>query len=429
MHDRQLDDIYDNMKKFFISALVLLLLPNISNAVSEKGYESLHIFSKVLSQIENNYVEDVDDSILIRGAIHGLLSTLDPHSTYMPPQAYKELRVDTSGKFGGVGIEVWIRDGLLTVVAPIDGTPASRADIKSGDKVVKIDGHFTRDMDLSDAVLKMRGKVGSKITLTLSRDDNKKTFDVTLTREIIKVPSVRYEILDEEYGYIKLRTFQERTVKDMEAALKKLRSAGALKGLILDLRDNPGGLLDQAVYVSDLFMDKGVIVTTKSRGEEIDRQEAHADGNETTCPMIILTNGGTASASEIVAGALKDHARAVVLGTKTFGKGSVQTVMEMDDGSALKLTIALYFTPSGRSIQAQGIIPDIVVSSLLPETASTNKTPIREEDLPGHLIVPEAETPSGNAPATVESAASKIDYQKKVALDYLKSWEIFRKDE
>lgn len=406
-------------------ALLISLVAPQAFAVSEDGYKELHIFSKVLSQIEKNYVEEVKDEALIRDAIRGMLADLDPHTVYMPPEAYKKLRVDTSGNFGGIGVEVWFKEGYLTVVAPIEGSPAARAGIKAGDKIVKIDGTLTRDMNLSEAVLKMRGKMGSKTTLTIIRGDPKRPFVVTVPREVIKVPSVRAEIMEGKYGYIKVRSFQERTSKDIERELKKFEKAGALNGLILDMRDNPGGLLDQAVAVSNLFLDKGVIVTTESRGKEIDRREATPKEVKSTYPIITLVNGGTASASEIVAGSLQDHTRSAILGTQTFGKGSVQTVVEMDDGSALKLTVALYFTPKGRSIQAYGITPDIVVEDKPPETAEAPKKTVREQDLPGHIEVPEERVETAE-PIKLTPSTDKTDYQKKVALDYLKSWQIFK---
>ena len=412
-------------KRWFFAGLVLMLLTENAFALSEGGFEKLHIFSKVLNQVEKNYVEKVDDGQLVQNAIRGMLSQLDPHTVYMPPSAYKELRVDTAGKFGGVGIEVWVKEGWLTVVAPIEGTPAERAGIKAGDKIIKIDGTPTRELDLSEAVLKMRGKIGSKLTLTIVRDDPKRPFEVILARETIKVPSLRSEILDKEYGYVKIRSFQERVAKDLKKELTKFAKEGALKGLILDMRDNPGGLLEEAVEVTDLFLENGVIVTTESRGHEVDRREAVKEGTQENYPIIALVNGGTASAAEIVAGALQDHVRAAVLGTATFGKGSVQTVIEMDDGSALKLTIALYFTPKGRSIQAHGINPDIIVEEQPPDAAVKADKKIREEDLPGHLEVPSERIEAAKSP-TLVSAAGKVDHQKKVALDYLKSWEIFR---
>lgn len=408
------------MSHIRIAVLIVffLITPFQARALSEKGFEGLHIFSKVLDYIENDYVEKADEQALIRGALKGLVSTLDPHSAYLPPEAYRELRTETRGRFGGVGIEVGIKKGGLTVVAPIDGAPAYRAGIKAMDKILKIDGEPASEMDLVTAVLKMRGKPGSKVTLTIFREEIKNPFDVTLTREIIKIPSVESEVLEEKYGYVKLRSFQENSSNELKKALKRFEKTGAINGVILDMRNNPGGLLDQAVAVADLFLDSGIIVTTVTRGQEIDRHEAHAGTVLPVTPMIILTNGGTASASEIVAGALQDHRQAVVLGTSTFGKGSVQTVVELDDGSALKLTIALYYTPKGRSIQAKGIVPDIIVEEMPP--AEAPKAKVREEDLPGHLAVP------GTA-VKPEAVTAVEDYQKKVALEYLKSWEIFRR--
>ncbi len=410
----------------FIGVIFLALFsgPSRVSAFSEEGFRNLHIFSKVLSHVENSYVEEVDDQKLIQGAIQGMLSSLDPHSVYMRPEAYKELKVDTSGKFGGVGIEVWIKDGKLIVVSPVEGTPAFKAGLKPKDEIIRINGKATRDMNLSDAVLNMRGKIGSRVRLTIQREGDEKPFDVVMMRQLIKVPSVKSEILDKEYGYVKLRSFQENSTRDLQRELKKLAKSGADKGLILDLRNNPGGLLDEAVRMSDLFLDKGVIVTTKSRNAEIDRQEAKAEGTEEFYPMIVLVNEGTASASEIVAGALKDHGRAVIIGAQTFGKGSVQTVIELDDGSALKLTIALYYTPSGRSIQAHGIDPDIIVEEVPPEVAETKKR-IREQDLPGHIEVKGIKGSEG-VKAKVDMTSKDVDYQKNVALDYLKSWELFK---
>jgi len=409
------------MKK--IIATVLVLISAEAFALSDAGFKGLHVFSKVLSQVETNYVEPIDDGQLIRNAIRGMLMGLDPHTVYMPPEAYKELRVDTAGKFGGIGIEVTYKGGVLTIVTPIEGSPAAKAGLKPGDKILKIDGVSTRELDLSEAALKMRGKIGSKTTLTIVRDDPKKQFEISVPREMIRVPSVMSEVLDREYGYVKIRTFQERTSKDLENALNKFAKQKALRGLILDLRNDPGGLLEQAVKVADIFLEKGVIVTTESRGKEIDRREAIAEGTQPNYPVIVLVNGGTASAAEIVAGALQDHQRAVVLGTQSFGKGSVQTVVEMDDGSALKLTIALYFTPKGRSIQAQGIVPDIIVEDAPPDVVE-KKRQVREKDLPGHIEVPDRlDTAEAQK---LDVTASKGDYQKEIALNYLKSWEIFR---
>lgn len=411
-------------------------------ALSEKGFAALHIFSKVLHDIETYYVEPVDDAQLIRGAIRGMLDALDPHSAYMPPSLYRQLKTETGGRFGGVGIEVTLRKGWLTVVAPIEGSPAARAGIKPGDRIVKVNGVSTKEMDISEAVARMRGRPGSRVSLTILRGESRHPFDVPLMRENVKVMSVRSEVLEGEYGYLRITHFQERTAGDLTQALADLHAKGALKkGLILDLRNNPGGLLDQAVDVVDFFIEKGVIVSTQTRDKVIDRREAHVDGTEPNYPMIVLVNGGSASAAEIVAGALQDHGRALVLGTQTFGKGSVQTVVELDDGSALKLTIARYYTPSGRSIQAFGITPDMVVGERstdeMSEGESVPTKPTRrssESELPHHLK--QADTTSGRetqpprqaAPLPApETISVGTDYQKQVALAYLKKGILFRK--
>ena len=402
----------------FAIALALLILAS-SSALTEKGFKSLHTFTKVLSYIEENYVEPIDEQKVIGGAIRGMLITLDPHTIYMSPEVFKELRVDTSGRFDGVGIEVTIRDGMLTVVAPIKDSPADRAGVEPGDKIIKINGERTDNMTLSDAVQKMRGRRGSKITLTISREKAKQPIDITIVRQKIRVPSVKKEVVDDHYGYVGITSFQEDTTKSLKKALKDLSKKDALHGLILDLRKNPGGLLDQAVEVSDLFLTKGVIVTTESRGRQVDKREATPEGEKYECPMVVLVDGGSASASEIVAGALQDNKRAMILGTRTFGKGSVQTVIELDDGSALKLTVARYFTPSGRSIQAHGIEPDIVVPATAPKVTE-KKRRLREEELRGHL-----EAPEGREAEEKPTTGVMKDYQVQVALDYLQSWDVF----
>ncbi len=397
------------------------LLPASSHALTEKGYKSLHIFTKVLGYVEDSYVDEVDEQKLIAGAIRGMLMTLDPHSAYMPPAVFKELKVDTSGRFDGVGIEVAIRDGILTVVAPIKGSPADKAGVEPGDKIFKINGESTENMDLTQAVTKMRGKRGSRVVITIVRKNFKQPFEISLMRQAINVPSVKWEVLDKHYGYVSVSSFQSDTSKSLKKAIKELGDKGALHGMVLDLRKNPGGLLDQAVEVSNLFLDKGVIVTTESRGQEIDRREATAEGDKVTCPVIILVDHGSASASEIVAGALQDNKRAMILGLQSFGKGSVQTVVELDDGSGLKLTVARYFTPSGRSIQAQGITPDIVVPAEAPKVED-KKASISEGALPGHLEVTKERIVPKEKPAEVLAK----DYQVGVALDYLKSWDVFQ---
>src|SRR6185369_5232570 len=385
-------------KKLFSGAIVgtITVALFFSSAVRDVAsaardtYESLETFANIINIIQKHYVEEVSTDQLIQGAIDGMMMSLDPHSAYLTPELYKELQVDTKGSFGGLGIEITNRNGILTVVSPIEDTPAYRAGVKSGDQIMKIDGEFTKDMSLVDAVKKMRGPKDTKVTLTLKRENLPELFDVTLTREIIKIQSVKPKMLDKGYGYVRVTQFQERTDDDLERALKALdKEAGGLQGLVLDLRNDPGGLLTQAVKVSDMFLDGGLIVYTDGRLEnQKQKYFAHKPGTYSDFPMVVLVNGGSASASEIVAGALQDHKRALVLGTTTFGKGSVQTILPLDDTSALRLTTARYYTPSGRSIQATGIVPDIQMdqTQVLAKSDKPGNGPIlREANLPRHL--------------------------------------------
>src|SRR5438093_8505252 len=301
-------------------------VPNVA-AVGRQDYESLEAFSNILSIVRKNYVQDVETKNLVTGAINGMLNSLDPHSAYLTPELYKELQSDTQGSFGGLGIEITVKSGILTVVSPIEDTPAFRAGIKPGDQILKIEGEFTKDMSLVEAVKKMRGPKGTKVTLSLRREGVPDLFDVQVMREIIQIQSVKSRPLEKGYGYVRLTQFQERTDEDLEKAIDKIskQSGGKLEGLVLDMRNNPGGLLTQAVRVSDLFLDAGMIVYTDGRLEsQKQRYYAHKRKNHVECPMVVLVNGGSASAAEIVAGALQDHRRALVLGTQTFGKGSVQ---------------------------------------------------------------------------------------------------------
>ncbi len=421
-------------------------------AVPKEAYEGIETFTNILSIIQKNYVDEVQTKQLIEGAINGMLASLDPHSAYLTPDLYKELQVDTKGSFGGLGIEITNRNGVLTVVSPIEDTPAYRAGVKAGDQIMKIDGEFTKDMSLVDAVKKMRGPKDTKVTLTLKREALPELFDVTMTREIIKIQSVKSKMLDKGYGYARVTQFQERTDDDLERALKSLdKEAGGLQGLVLDLRNDPGGLLTQAVKVADLFLDSGLIVYTDGRLEnQKQKYFAHKPGTWGDFPMVVLVNGGSASASEIVAGALQDHKRALVLGTQTFGKGSVQTILPLDSDSALRLTTARYYTPSGRSIQASGITPDIIMdqTTLL---AKSEKPPgsalLREANLPRHLGGPKAkerekemkelpestpaapgagQTPPETVPANVKEGELGNDPQLDHALELLKSWQVFK---
>src|SRR5437660_5662458 len=377
-------------------------------AAAKESYEGLETFTNILSIIQKNYVDDVPTKALIEGAINGMLASLDPHSAYLTPDLYKELQVDTKGSFGGLGIEITTRNGMLTIVSPIEDTPAYRAGLKSGDEIMKIDGEFTKDMTLVDAVKKMRGAKDTKVTLTLKRESAPDIFDVTMTRELIKIQSVKWKMLEKGYGYVRVTQFQERTDDDLERALKSLdKDTGGLQGLVLDLRNDPGGLLTQAVRVADLFLESGLIVYTDGRLEnQKQKYFAHKPGTWGDFPMVVLVNGGSASASEIVAGALQDHKRAIILGTQTFGKGSVQTILPLDDNSALRLTTARYFTPSGRSIQATGIVPDIVMDNvLMTRAASGGKSAaqmLREENLPRHFE--QKQKPQQNSqPGEIES--------------------------
>jgi carboxyl-terminal processing protease len=408
-------------------------------------YHKLNIFTRVLSYVENNYVENVDQDELIYGAIRGMLETLDPHTSFLKPDQYKEMKIDTSGIFGGVGIEVEMRpagdgskDNVLTVMSAMEGTPAAKAGLLTGDQITKIDDTPTHSMRMDDAVQKMRGKRGTPVSLTVLRPGPKGWREprlFNLNREIIKIDNVVAKALEPGYGYVRLKQFSENSDRDMEAALDKLEKespSGKLHGLVLDLRNNPGGLLDQAVRIADEFIDQGLIVRTEGKGGRIiDEEKAHSRGTRLGFPMVVLVNGGSASASEIVAGALQDHQRAAIMGTQSFGKGSVQTVIELDDGSALKLTIARYYTPSGRSIQEHGITPDIVVeqvkmADMKPQHGDEPQQ--KERDLQGHLRnLQDVAMRTPGKRSAVPSAYQMIgdDFQLKTAYDQLKAWNIF----
>ncbi|MBF0417302.1 MAG: S41 family peptidase [Magnetococcales bacterium] len=357
-------------------------------AVSQITYEKLRVFSEVFSLIKQNYVEEVDEKSILYGAIQGMLKTLDPHSSFLTPEHFKEMRVDTRGEFGGLGIEISRDDRGVRVVSPIEDTPAYRAGMKAGDIIIKIDDVNTADMDLLDAVKKMRGKPGSKILLQVMRKGESKPLNFTLVRAIIKIRSVKWREEAPGIGYVRIIQFNEQTQPLLETAmtdLTKKTEGGKLKGVVLDLRNDPGGLLDQAVSVSDAFLEEGRIVYTKGRIPGKDMSfDAQSGDLANGVPIVVLINGGSASASEIVAGALQDHKRAVIMGTQSFGKGSVQTIIPLADGSGLRLTTAQYYTPNGRSIQAKGITPDIVVEDLDVKDKKNQSRP-KEADLKGHL--------------------------------------------
>ena len=406
-----------------------------SATAAGNDYESIELFTDVLAIVKKSYVEEVDTKKLIYGAINGMLTALDPHSSFMPPDMYKEMKIDTKGTFGGLGIEISIKEGMLTVISPIEDTPAFRAGVKAGDQILKIDDKFTKDLTIMDAVKRMRGEKGTKVTLTLMREGFERPKEFSLVRDIIQVKSVKFKNLDDGYGYIRIAQFQEKTADDLHKALSTLNESnkGKMRGLVLDLRNDPGGLLDQAVKVSESFLEEGkLVVYTEGREKDAQMRFTSRKGDkQANYPIVVLINSGSASASEIVAGALQDHKRAVVMGVQSFGKGSVQTIIPLSDNSGLRLTTARYFTPSGRSIQAKGITPDIVVEKI--ELASTEKKEsmhLREKDLENHFEndkkVPSTEKTDA-LPLYKTDEQVKNDYQILRALDLLKGWEILKK--
>ncbi len=405
------------------------------SALSNNMYEDLKVFTDVIGLIQKDYVEETKSKDLIYGAIKGMLETLDPHSAFMPPNMYKEMQEETKGRFEGLGIEITIKETILTVVSPIEDTPAFRAGIMAGDQIIRIDGESTKNFTLMDSVKRLRGPRGTKVTITIMREGFTKPKDFTVVRDVIPVRSVRYELLEKNYGYIRISQFQEKTDGDFEKAMKALeeQSKGALKGLILDLRNNPGGLLDQAVRISDRFIDSGTIVSIDGRREEVKQKwPAHPDGTAARYPLIVLVNGGSASGAEIVAGAIQDHGRGILVGTQTFGKGSVQTIIPLKDGSGLRLTTARYYTPSGRSIQAKGIVPDIIVNPTRPEEEKEAPVPPKfpaEKDLERHLMDAGKGVPKEKEKAKKEEELKEkkpVDNQLERAVELLKGWEIFK---
>ena len=422
--------------------------------------EELRAFSEVFGRIKSDYVEPVTDKKLITEAITGMLNGLDPHSAYLDAEAFKELQVGTHGEFGGLGIEVGMEDGVLKVISPIEDTPAYHAGIKSGDLIIKLDDTLIKGMSLNDAVKRMRGKPGSKIVLTILRKDEPKPLTITLVRAVIKVQSVKSKLLESGYGFVRITQFQEQTSENLATALESLvkQNEGSLKGLVLDLRNDPGGLLTGAVGVSAAFLARdALVVYTEGRTDDAKMRltaspENYLRGNVKddylkklpesikSVPLVVLVNAGSASASEIVAGALQDHKRAVIMGTQTFGKGSVQTILPLGNNTAIKLTTARYFTPGGRSIQAKGIVPDILVED--PATAGQDTTfRLREADLDKHLLnnKPSDEKPesagknklappvtNGDAKPTISEFGTKNDYQLTQALNLLKGMQILK---
>ena len=400
-----------------------LLVPRVS-AVGSSGYQSLETFANILAIVQRNYVKEVETEKLITGAIKGMLGSLDPHSSYLTEDAYRELQTETEGRFGGLGLEITVRNGVLTVISPIEGTPAARAGVQPGDQVVGIDDRSTEELGLADAVKRLRGPKGSSVTISVRREGQEKLLKFTIVRDVIEISSVRAHVLESGFLYARIAQFQDRTSENLRAALAKEQPGGeSIKGFVLDLRNNPGGLLNQAVGVSDLFLDSGLIVYTNGRQDQQKQKfSASRENSRTGFPMVVLVNGGSASASEIVAGALQDHKRALILGTKTFGKGSVQTILPLDGRSALRLTTAEYFTPNGRSIHDIGIQPDIVMDRSTPPSPSGTGTQAKSSETP-----PASESPAQGSVAPDSTVQRlKSDPQVERALELLKGWEMFR---
>ncbi|MFO8048167.1 MAG: S41 family peptidase [Desulfosudaceae bacterium] len=422
------------------------------SASSSEAYRELKIFTSIIEELEENYVDEVDTRDLVESAIKGMVGSLDPHSQYLPPDAFKEFQADTKGEFEGVGIVITKSKGLLKIISPIEGTPAFRAGVQPGDIITRIDGESTEDIELWEAVKKMRGEKGTSVEITIFRKGESEELDLTLVRDVIPMTSVKSILLKPDYGYVWVTNFQANTTKELIKALDDLEADnnGELKGLILDMRNNPGGLLDQALSISDLFLKEGIMLKVKGREDE-QTYKAHASRSDKSYPMVMLINGGTASASEIVAGALQDHKRALIMGTPSFGKGSVQTIKPLGDGSGMKFTIARYYTPDDRSIQAKGIEPDINVAYRIMDKKDTPQA-LKESDLKNHLEAepdPEANMPSqpdssrtddtGDKPAEAENKGVEnskygqleadqllLDTQVNRALDTLISYQIFK---
>ena len=408
------------------------LLVNV-DAKENEHYTRIKTFAETLSLVKKNYVEEVDEKDLVYGAIRGMLNSLDPHSSFMAPEHFKEMQIDTKGEFGGLGIQIGIKDKILTIISPIDDTPAFKAGVKAGDKIIKIDGESTKDITIHDAVTKLRGPKGTPVTITIVREGLDKTLDIEIVRDIIKLKSVKHKIIDETIGYIKLTQFQEKTAADLRDALEEIDKK-KINALILDLRNNPGGLLSGAVDVSSLFLPpEKLVVYIKGRSGEKTEFKTARGNRHFDYPMIVLVNQGSASASEIVAGAMQDWEQAVVLGTQTFGKGSVQTVIPLSDGSALRLTTARYYTPKDRSIQTTGITPDIIVELKTTNGAKTHPV-FREKDLDKHLendtTKEEKESDKSEDSEALEvpsNVSEDEDNQLQRALDLLKGWRVFKK--
>ena len=393
----------------------------------EATYRQLEIFANVLSILQENYIDEIDADEAIEGAISGMLLSLDPHSSYLTAEDFNELQNETRGSFSGIGIEITVRDSIITIISPIEGTPADKAGLKAKDLIVKINGEPTKNMPSMEAVKQLRGAKGSEVTVSIYREGWKELKEFTIVRDIIPLQSVKGLFLEPGFAYIRITNFQGRTTKDLKETLAKLEKEKKIKGLILDLRNNPGGLLDQAISVSDIFLEEGLVVYTKGRIKEQNMTfQAHSNNGKNLYPLVVLVNEGSASASEIVAGAIQDHKRGVIVGTKTFGKGSVQTIMPMPGGSGLRLTTARYFTPNGRSIQATGIVPDVEVPFIpyIEQEKEEKTLPgfVREADLKNHIVNHDEQTSklSGKIDSKNKDAAKRQEKSRRTVNNRLK---------
>ncbi len=446
------------MKKIILSITLVggVLIAALSHdglrAAATERYQDLQLFAKVLNLVQQYYVEEVDTKKLIYGGIKGMLRELDPHTNFLPPDVFAEFESETSGEFGGLGIEITIQDGVLTVISPIEDTPAWKAGIKAGDKVVEINGESTKGLSLAEAALRMKGKLGTKVRMGIFREGFDKPKEFAIERGTVKIKSVKYTDLDDGYAYVRLTSFIENSAKDLDKVLTAHEKKSPTKGLVLDLRRNPGGLLEQAIQISDMFLDGGVIVSTIGRNKkEKEVVYAKKPGTRPPFPIIILIDEYSASASEILAGALQDNRRALIMGQRSFGKGSVQSVVKLGDGSGLKLTVARYYTPKGRSIQAEGIVPDVTIDDILTEAVQKNikdankKGARREKDIEGHLLS-EAEQKEMNKKKDANDTTGfwwisdktsddkltprekllKDDFQVMQAYNYLRAWKVMQ---
>ena len=423
--------------KYFLGFILLAFAGSFHSAyadsdqknVSKFPLQDLRNFTYIFERLKSSYVEDVDDKTLMENAIRGMLSGLDPHSSYLNTEEYNELKIGTTGEFGGLGIQVGMDGGFIRVISPIDDTPAFRAGVKSGDTIIRIDKTHVKGLSLNEAVKLMRGKPGTEITLTILRKKTAEPLLLTIKRDIIKVESVKPQLLDTDYAYVRISTFQMHTARHLNKALEKLQqeNKNPLKGLVIDLRNNPGGVLNAAADVADLFIEDGLLVYTKGRMQESFTEfKAHTGDKLNGAPIVVLINGGSASASEIVAGALQDHKRAVIMGSKSFGKGSVQTIQELPNGGAVKFTTARYFTPSGRSIQAEGIEPDIEIQNVSLNDTKASAKMIKEADLARHISNPEDEKHKSEEHTKTVKILS--DYKVREAFNLLKGINILKKN-